>query len=189
MKKLPIILIYSRVLLGVIIALIAFSNPENSGFTIVSLMLLGILTDIFDGVIARKLNVDTERIRKLDSNVDMFFWGVSLASIFVINKEFVIQNFVLISVVVALEIIAYIVSFTKFKKTIATHTYLAKAWSILLFLFLSELVLTHESIYFFNLVIWIGILSRVEIILILSIAKQWVIDIPSVFSLKLKKQL
>ena len=187
MKKLPIILIYSRVLLGVIIALIAFSNPKNSGYTIVTLLFLGILTDVFDGVIARKLKVDTERIRTLDSNVDMFFWGISLISIFGINMEFVIQNLALISIVVSLELIAYLVSYTKFKKTIATHTYLAKAWSILLLLFLSELVLTHESYYFFNLVIWIGVISRLEIILILSIAKQWVIDIPSVFSLKLKK--
>jgi len=188
MKKLPIPLIYSRVLLGVLITLIAFSNPENSGYTIVSLMLLGILSDVFDGVVARKLNVDTERIRILDSNVDMFFWGACLTSIFIINKEFVIQNLTLILIVVALEIIAYIVSFSRFKKTIATHTYLAKAWSIFLFLFLSELVLTHESIYFFNLVIWIGILSRLEIILILLLTKQWVIDVPSVFSLKFKKQ-
>lgn len=127
MKKLPIILIYSRVLLGIIIALIAFSNPENSGYTIVSLLLLGILTDVFDGVIARKLKVDTERIRTLDSNVDMFFWGISLISIFVINMEFVIQNLVLILIVVSLELIAYLVSYTKFKKTIATHTCLAKA--------------------------------------------------------------
>ncbi|MDG1175699.1 MAG: CDP-alcohol phosphatidyltransferase family protein [Flavobacteriales bacterium] len=118
MKKLPIILIYSRVLLGIIIALIAFSNPENSGYTIVSLLLLGILTNVFDGVIARKLKVDTERTRTLDSNVDMFFWGISLISIFVINMEFVIQNLVLILIVV---------SYTKFKKTIATHTCLAKA--------------------------------------------------------------
>ena len=127
MKKLPIILIYSRVLLGIIIALIAFSNPENSGYTIVSLLLLGILTDVFDGVIARKLKVDTERIRTLDSNVDMFFWGISLISIFVINMEFVIQNLVLILIVVSLELIAYLVSYTKFKKTIVTHTCLAKA--------------------------------------------------------------
>ena len=118
MKKLPIILIYSRVLLGIIIALIASSNLENSGYTIVSLLLLGILIDVFDGVIARKLKVDNERIRILDSNVDMFFWGISLISIFVINMEFVIQNLVLILIVV---------SYTKFKKTIATHTCLAKA--------------------------------------------------------------
>jgi CDP-diacylglycerol--glycerol-3-phosphate 3-phosphatidyltransferase len=122
MKKLPIILIYSRVLLGIIIALIAFFNPENSGYTIVSLLLLGILTNVFDGVIARKLKVDTERTRTLDSNVDMFFWGISLISIFVINMEFVIQNLLLISIVVSLELIAYLVSYTKFKKTIVTHT-------------------------------------------------------------------
>lgn len=122
MKKLPIILIYSRVLLGIIIALIAFFNPENLGYTIVSLLLLGILTNVFDGVIARKLKVDTERTRTLDSNVDMFFWGISLISIFVINMEFVIQNLVLISIVVSLELIAYLVSYTKFKKTIVTHT-------------------------------------------------------------------
>lgn len=85
---------------------------------------------------------------------------------------------------IGLEVLAYFISFIKYKKSISTHTYLAKIWSILLFLFLLELILTHKSCVLFQLVVWIGVVSRVEIMGIILYSKESKTDISSLFKLK-----
>lgn len=65
-KNIPFLLVYSRVIFGLIIRITAAINPENSGLIIAFLMLLRLVSDILDGVIARKLKVDTLQLRVLD---------------------------------------------------------------------------------------------------------------------------
>jgi CDP-diacylglycerol--glycerol-3-phosphate 3-phosphatidyltransferase len=63
MKKLPYILIAARFLLAPIIIALAYFKGTESAFLIVTLMYLGLLTDIFDGIIARKVGVSSEKLR------------------------------------------------------------------------------------------------------------------------------
>lgn len=182
-QQLPTLLIYSRIFLGIAIGLTAIINPDNSGLIISMLMFVAIVTDILDGIIARKLGVATQRLRILDSNVDLFFWLISLSAIFLLNPQFFAQHIRLILLVFFLEMLAYFVSFFKFRKSVATHTYLAKFWSVFLFLFLTELAVTGNSTYLFWVVIGLGCLSRIEIILILWLTPIWKTDISSIFNL------
>ena len=89
----------------------------------------------FDGIIARKLGVSSERLRVLDSNVDQFFWLVTIGSIFYYAKDFIISEILWIGIIFTLEVSTYIVSYFKFKRTIATHSILAKFWTISLLIF------------------------------------------------------
>lgn len=188
LTKLPYFLVFSRIIFGLIIGITAIISPHFSGEMIVFFMLLGIVSDIFDGVIARKLKIDTKALRVLDSNVDLFFWTVSVIAVFGMNWEFVQLHWMSILVVVGLEIFAYLISFIKFKKMIATHTYLAKIWSLTLFLFLCELVHTCQSNFLFQTVIGLGIISRIEIIFILILSKNWKTDVSSIYYLQSSKK-
>ena len=62
LRNLPTSLIYSRLFLGILIGLIALINPVSSGLISAILMFVGILTDIFNGIIARKLGVSSEQL-------------------------------------------------------------------------------------------------------------------------------
>lgn len=145
-------------------------------------MSLGLITDIFDGIIARKLNVSTQKLRIWDSNVDQFFWLIVIASIFYLNMEFVKEQIIPISLIVFLEILCYLLSYFKFKKSIATHSILAKLWTLTLLGFLVDLVLNETSYWPFLLCVILGILSRIEIVLIILKLKKWTTDVPTVFS-------
>ena len=180
MKKIPFILIYSRILIGLAIMLLAYSTPQNYRIIIATLMVVGLLTDIFDGIIARKLNVSSEKLRIWDSNVDQFFWIAIISSIFYLEFEVVKPLIWLISLIVGLELLAYLISYIKFKRTIATHSLMAKFWTLTLLTFLMELVLNGSSSTFL-FCFWVGIISRLEIILIIIGLKNWATDIPSVF--------
>ena len=66
-------LILFRFLLAPVILALAYFIGENSKIIIVVLMYLGLISDIFDGIIARRQNSSTEKLRRLDSQTDMIF--------------------------------------------------------------------------------------------------------------------
>lgn len=145
-------------------------------------MSIGLITDIFDGIIARKLNVSTEKLRIWDSNVDQFFWVITIGSIFYLNIDFVKDHWKWIGSIVILEVVCYLISYLKFKKSIATHSLQAKFWVLTLLAFLIDLALNSTSQIPFIICIVIGVTSRIEIILIILKLKKWTTDVPSIFA-------
>ncbi len=181
-KHIPFLLIYSRILIAMAIGLITYLGVQNQAILIVILMSVGLVTDIFDGIIARKLNVSSRKLRIWDSNVDQFFWLIVIGSIFYANFDFVKENLLWIGSIVVLESLCYLLSFLKFKKTIATHSILAKAWTLSLLGFLIDLTLHSTSHVAFIICIALGIISRVEILFIILKLNNWTTDVPSIFS-------
>lgn len=182
MNKLPFLLVYSRILFGVLIGFIAVYKIDHYSVWIVVLMSLGLITDVFDGIVARKLQVSTEKLRIWDSNVDQFFWLITIGSIFYLNFDFVKKNIFWIGSVLLLEITAYFISYLKFKRSIATHSILAKIWTLSLLWFLIDLTLNTKSKLPFFICITLGILSRVEINLIILKLNKWTTDVPSILA-------
>ncbi len=182
MKNIPFVLIYSRIVLAVLIGALALLEIEHKEISIVVLVIIGFLTDVFDGIVARKLKVSSEKLRVWDSNVDQFFWIITILSIFYLNFPFVKSNYLWVVFVVFLELLAYLVSYLKFKKTIATHSLLSKMWTIVLLAFLIDLALNAQSGMIFWCCIILGVVSRVEILVIIMRLKRWGTDIPSIFA-------
>lgn len=147
-------------------------------------MTLGLLTDLFDGIIARKYNVATEKLRVWDSNVDVFFWLVVLASVFYLDHEFLLEHLLYIAGLIALEITAYVISYCRFRKTVATHSYLAKIWTLSLLVFLIDLLMTGDAAITFVICIVLGYVSRSEIILIIILLKRWTTDVSSLMAVR-----
>jgi hypothetical protein len=79
-KHIPITLIVFRLALAPIILGLVYFLREESRLVVIILMYLGLFSDIFDGIIARELNVSSQKLRRFDSQTDMIFWvsiGVS----------------------------------------------------------------------------------------------------------------
>ncbi len=70
----PLILIYARLFLGGVILALSFLQVTYAPAIAVTLLTIGLLTDIFDGIIARRLGVSTQRLRRLDSTIDQIFF-------------------------------------------------------------------------------------------------------------------
>jgi phosphatidylglycerophosphate synthase len=51
-----------------------FSNNYCSSSLIVALSIYAILSDVFDGIIARHLKISTIEMRQLDTKIDTVFW-------------------------------------------------------------------------------------------------------------------
>lgn len=182
--QVPYLLIYFRILCAFIIGTFGFIEFEWRDFSIISLMVLALVSDIFDGVIARKTGTDSARLRIWDSTVDLFFWLVTIATIFYLNQDFVMQHLFALLSVLFLELFCYFICYIRFKRLVATHTWLAKIWTLFLLVFLVDLCLHGQSFLPFILCIIFGLISRLEINLIVLRLKKWRVDIPSIFHLQ-----
>lgn len=181
MTRLPLLFIYLRLALGLILVPLSLVQVENYKFIAVLFLTTGLLTDIFDGIIARKLRVSTQKLRRLDSSVDqVFFLSVILAT-YIQCPDFFRANYLKLALLTGLEAVTYLVSFLKFRKEIATHSLGAKIWTLFLFATLLQVILQCRSGLLFEFCFWIGLVTRLEIMSIILILKEWTNDIPTLY--------
>lgn len=188
MTKIPILLILIRLLIGLLLIPVSYFHIDNYKLIAIVLFTIGLFTDIFDGIIARKLNVSTVKLRRLDSTIDLiFFVSIGIATFFQC-PTFFFDNFNPLLLLILFELTTYLICFLKFRKEIATHTIGAKIWTLLLFATLVEIILQCNSGLLFTIFFWIGIVTRLEITLIILILKNWTHDVPTVWhALQLRK--
>jgi CDP-diacylglycerol--glycerol-3-phosphate 3-phosphatidyltransferase len=181
MKHIPVILIYSRFAIGLTILGCSIFHIKYYSSIAITLFAIGLLTDIFDGIIARRLNISTEKLRRLDSTIDqLFFISVAIAT-FINATQFFYDNKIELIVLISVEILAYLICFLKFKKEIATHSISSKIWTLILFATITQLMATKGSSTLFQVCFYVGIITRLEIILILLVLRNWTNDVPSLY--------
>ncbi len=151
-------------------------------------MTFGLLTDIFDGIIARQLNISNEKLRRLDSQTDLIFWlsiGFSAWHL----KSGILENYtVSISVIFIMEILCYVISIYKFGRETCTHAYLSKLFGLSMFVaFFNLIAFNQGGIVLFSAVL-IGLISHIDRILITLILNQWTYDVPSFYHAILIRQ-
>ncbi|GAA4365513.1 hypothetical protein GCM10023185_35820 [Hymenobacter saemangeumensis] len=188
MKHIPISLIYARLLIG--LALLALSLASVSHFPAIAigLITLGLLTDVFDGIIARQLNISTEKLRRLDSSVDQVFWGLVVGATFFSCRQFFSDHGGRLLLLLAAEALVYAVCYAKFRKEVATHAWSSKAWVLVSFAALVQVIATCTSTVLFELCFYVGLLSRLENAAILLLLRSWTNDVPTVYHAWLLRQ-
>ena len=181
MKHIPIALIYSRLLIGFGIILLSVFHVSHYSFLAITLLSVGLLTDVFDGIIARKLNISSEKLRRLDSGIDqVFFTSVAVAT-YIQCPDFFKANLVKLIVLGAFEASTYALSYIKFRKEIATHSIGAKIWTLTIFATLVEIMAHCESVVLFEICFWLGLATRLEILAIVFTLKKWTNDVPTIY--------
>lgn len=184
----PKALIYFRLVIGVVLLVLGITGPTDQRPLIVLLMSVGLLTDIFDGIIARRLGVSTRQLRRLDSSVDQFFFLAASAVAFFLCPAFFEFHSARLIILLASEGLAYLICLIRFRKEIATHSIGSKIWALLLFATLTQIILQCQSGVLFELCFWTGILTRLEIAAILLTLRTWTSDVPSFYhAIQLRK--
>lgn len=181
MKKLPYMLIATRFILAQVILLLAYGKGEKSSLLILSLMYLGLLTDIFDGIIARKTGVSSEKLRRLDSQTDLVFWlSLGLAAYF-LNPGLIEKEWKGIALLFIMEGLCYLTSWFRFGKETCTHAWLSKLWGVSLLLAFTFLIGFQETGWIFDLAVVLGFISHVDVMLIIILLPKWQYDVPSCY--------
>ena len=145
------------------------------------------LSDAFDGLVARKLGVQSSFGSALDSLSDLLFYGVMAAKLFPTFQRLLLPyQWVIIAVPTALHFIAYIICAIKFSRFSAIHTYANKALGLLVyafpFFFIGEIPLLWTIYMIVGGVI--ALYGSIEINLIHIIAKKYDTRNKSIFFIR-----
>lgn len=166
--RIPIGLTLSRAALGPAMLAAAVYNPNPAVFGLC--LSLAFLSDVFDGVIARRLNVVTSGLRRLDSLVDTIFYAcVALAAL----KRYpaaLDAHATSIVALIALELTRYVVDWMKFRRVASYHMWSSKLWGLLLFVAFFALFVFGRAGWI-SVAIYAGILADVE-----GLAISWVLS-------------
>ncbi|WP_449389392.1 CDP-alcohol phosphatidyltransferase family protein [Chryseobacterium lineare] len=179
MKIVPYLLIAIRFIFAPIIISLAYFRGEESQFLILILMYLGLLTDIFDGIIARKVGVSSEKLRRLDSQTDLIFWlSLGFAAYF-LNPDLIKNEWKGILLIFIMEALCYTVSWLKFGKETCTHAFLSKMWGLSLLIAFTYLIGFQQTGWAFYLSVVLGFISHIDVIMIVLLLPKWQYDVPS----------
>ncbi|MDI1257200.1 MAG: CDP-alcohol phosphatidyltransferase family protein [Flavobacterium sp.] len=178
-KRIPYLLLLFRLVLGPFMIAYTYQYGTSVRAALVVMIVLGLLSDIFDGIIARKVGVSSEKLRRLDSQIDVVFWLCVGWCGWILNPEIVIENKYLILLVFVMEALTYVFSFVRFGKETSAHALLSKLWGLtLLSVFVSVIGFGYAGIPFFICII-VGIIAHIDVYLIIFFLPKWTHDVPS----------
>jgi phosphatidylglycerophosphate synthase len=137
------------------------------------------VSDIFDGILARRLGVASASLRRLDSLADSLFYGAATLAVWHLDPAAITGRWRPLALLVALELARYAFDFIKFRREASYHMWSSKAWGIALFAgFFSLLALGSDNVLV-DLAVFLGIASDLEGLAISAVLSRWRSDVPS----------
>jgi len=172
------ITLYRLLAAPLLIVLIIYNKPGIFKW----LLVLSFFTDAIDGYLARRFRVASILGSKLDSIADDLTILAALAGMFVFKQEFLKQEFVLISLPVALFLLQTVLALIRYGKATSFHTYGAKAAAIFQGIFILLLFFLPEPVYIlFYIAVIVTILELLEEIILLFLIPKWQTDIKGLY--------
>ena len=177
--KVPLLLTALRAFLAPVVVLLALYDPSPIGFAIC--LILAFFSDVFDGIIARRLGIATSFLRRLDSIADTLFYIAAVFAAWHLYPISIKENWIPLTLLAALELTRYVFDLIKFKREASYHMWSSKLWGIFLFLGFFSLLVFGESDFMVKLAIYVGIVADLEGVAISMVLKEIRSDIPTVF--------
>jgi phosphatidylglycerophosphate synthase len=179
MRRLPLLLTLLRALLAPLLVWLALDRPSPVAFGVC--LTAAFLSDVSDGIVARRLGVATPNLRRLDSFADSLFYLAAVFAVWHLDPEAILNRTLALLALATLEIGRYALDWVKFGREASYHMWSSKLWGIALFAcFFDLLVLGHDGIVV-DVAICLGIAADLEGMAISLTLKRWQSDVPSLF--------
>lgn len=175
----PYLLIAIRFVAGLGMLALAATLGAAAGWLCVVLLAVGVLSDIFDGVIARRIGSVTDRLRTWDSRTDLVFWLCVTAALIVIHPSLWKSTWPIVVVLGTMEATTHSVSFVRFRREASPHHLLSKLFALSLWALVSVLFVTGEAPWLQGPVFLLGVASQAEALVIMLLLPQWRADVRS----------
>jgi len=176
MRWIPAALIAVRVSLGPVLLLVAVSAEMPAA--VVAILAAAMLSDLFDGIVARRLGIATARLREADSFADAWFFLWVAASAWLAAPEVIRAYWLPIAIEIVLQLGAYTHDLIRYRRIASLHAYSAKVWGFSLYVAAAFLIAYHNGA-----MIWVafgfGILSAIDATAIKIILPGWHHDVLS----------
>ena len=119
MKRVPAALVILRAVCGPV--LLAAAAAGWSPWLLASLVTVAFISDVFDGIIARRLGVATEGLRRADSIVDTAFYICATLALLLRASSVIEAHIVGVVVLVSLELVRWAVERVRYGRLASYH--------------------------------------------------------------------
>jgi CDP-diacylglycerol---glycerol-3-phosphate 3-phosphatidyltransferase len=180
-RHLPFALTTLRLLLGPVALACALTNMPR--WVYLPILATGTLSDIYDGILARRFGVATPALRRYDSVTDVIYYLFILVAAFVLCKTVITQNWLLIALILLSEAGCILISYIRFGKYPASHSYMAKFYGLCLLAALIALLVFNTGSWTIIALAIVALTANLEIIAIHFVMNTPPVDVRSIFAL------
>ncbi len=177
MRLVPWALVVFRLLAGPAIVVLCLMTPAAAPIGATVLVALGVLSDIFDGVVARRLGSVTPALRLWDSRTDVAFWLSVAIAVHLLHPAIWHTTWIMLAVLGPMEATTHLISYVRFRREASTHHILSKIFCLVLWALVSQLFLTGATGWMFWLTLAVGVISQSEAMAIMLIVPEWQVDV------------
>ncbi len=179
---LPVSLTVLRILLGPLA--IFFAERHLPRILFGPLLLAGLLSDIYDGVIARRLGVATPWLRRFDSAADVIYYLFILWATWLLARDTLRASTAPAVLLVGSEVLVIVTSLLRFRVLPATHCYSAKIYGLALFSAFLLVLSFSAGPWVFRVLAVFGLGANLEVIAILFLSVDAPVDVLSIRQLR-----
>jgi CDP-diacylglycerol--glycerol-3-phosphate 3-phosphatidyltransferase len=174
LRAAPNVLSGARALAVPVLFVLAIEE-QRTPFTWV--LIPALLSDIFDGWIARAFHVETRIGAALDSVADSLLMFVSVFGIWVFHPEVIRDHAWLCGTAVGLWVLEDVLALLRYRRLSSFHTYLSKVVANLLGFFIGWLFLFGFEPWLLYLAAGASIVASLEEIVLLKVLREWRADV------------
>jgi CDP-diacylglycerol--glycerol-3-phosphate 3-phosphatidyltransferase len=174
----PYALTLLRLFLAPVVVWLVYAGAPGPVFAAV--IVTAFISDVLDGVVARKLGVATAELRHLDSRVDLVFYATAAWAVWRLEPDVVRSIAIPGLIVIGLDVLRHVFDFVKFGRDAAYHAWSSKAWGFSLAAALVLLLGFGVAKPFVAITVVLGLIAQVEGLLISMILPVWTHDVPTI---------
>jgi CDP-diacylglycerol--glycerol-3-phosphate 3-phosphatidyltransferase len=176
MTSLADFLTISRGVLAPVLLYSAFVLDRHLGTAFLVAYLVGFLTDVLDGWVARKMCTVNPQSAALDSFCDLLFQGSAVVCAVAFRPDVLASYSVGIVLAIVAQLFNWSVGLAKYKRLVGYHTTLTKIWAVMLFASIVELCVSQTSMLMIP-TIELAIISNLEEAAITLWSKRYCTDV------------
>jgi phosphatidylglycerophosphate synthase len=174
-RAIPWAMAGARAALGPLLAIAAhFAHPQP---WLGAMILAGFLSDVFDGIIARRWGVESDGLRVADSAVDTLLYVGVLVAMVERHPEALWQRAWLLGALLGLEVTRMAFDWGKFRRMASYHSYASKAWGIVLAAAAIAALCFDGGFWILTLALAWGVLCDLEGLAMSVLLPEWTCDV------------
>jgi phosphatidylglycerophosphate synthase len=150
-------------------------------WVLVTLLTVAFLSDVFDGIIARRLGVATALLRRADSIVDTGFYVCATVALIWRSPAVIKAHVPGLVALASLELARWAVERLRYGRLASYHMWSAKVWGVALWLGFSEAFLTGRPGPLLQAAIVTGILADAEGLATSLVLSTWQHDVATIW--------
>jgi phosphatidylglycerophosphate synthase len=177
--RLPAMLVSFRAALGPGIILIG--QRWRNGTPLTACIVMALVSDVADGVLARRWRVDTENLRRWDTRADTFFYACVLVVALLLFPGALARRWLLICGLITAEVLHHAFAAAKYGRHASYHSILSKIWGLLMAAAMIALLGFGVDNWFLDFAVAWGILCNLQGLAMSLLLPTWQRDVPSLF--------